>query len=104
MAEVWDRLYEALTEFEYLQARIGAQPGQQGEEPDDVFGLLGDFVEALGVIPPPHVGRADLERLYRVLDGNSHHIKETPRLFASHVYNAVKWEEDNIGRKVLQAE
>ena len=47
-ADIWDRVCKVLTDFEYLQARIGALPEQEGQQPpDSVFQLLLDFVQTL---------------------------------------------------------
>src|SRR5437899_1079907 len=100
---MWDRVCEVLTDFEYLQARIGALP-DQAEAPDDVFALLGDFVEALDAMPQGHAGRGDLERLHRAIDGSSHWLKEMPRALVQQVYNAWEWEPEGLGKKVARAE
>jgi WD40 repeat protein len=103
MPDAWDRVADALTDFEYLQAKISAS-SHHGEPPADVFALLDDFVEAIEAMPPGHKGRAELQRLCRAIDGNSHVLTQMPRLLVQQVYNAWRWGDESLEKKVTAAE
>jgi WD40 repeat protein len=101
---MWERVYEVLTDFEFLQARVGALPEQDGKPaPSTIFETLQDFVEALAVLPDgPR--RQDVESLRRALDSRAHVLKEMPWLLVQEVYNARVWHSDALGTRVVEAE
>jgi WD40 repeat protein len=103
MPDGWDRVADALTDFDFLQAKIGASQ-TQGEPPADVFALLADFVKAVEAIPHAHTVRPDVESLRRAIDGSSHVLKRMPGLLVQQVYNAWQWPGDRLGRLVVEAE
>jgi hypothetical protein len=100
-----ERLYAVLTDFDFLQAKLGALPGQDPQQPPaTVFDLLQDFVEALSAWPAGDPRREGVEALYRIIDGNSYFLKDAPRLLLQQVYNAGAWTTAGLGARVLEAE
>jgi WD40 repeat protein len=104
----WDRLCDVLTDFAFLQAKIGAAgvPDRSGP-PATVFDLLRDFLDALAALPADHPRRDEVEALYDILDRNSHTLKGDPALLVQQVVNAREWDRaapGTLGAKVSEAE
>jgi WD40 repeat protein len=112
MNEVLTELCDVLTDFDYLQARIGAVPWTAAAElvpepPSSVFDLLHDFQRAVAVLAVAGPQRCrEIEALCRALDRNTHVLKEAPTLLVQQLHNALVWdwsEDMDLGRKVRQA-
>src|SRR3954452_10105359 len=102
MPDAWDRVADVLSDFDLLQAKIGAT--HQGEPHADVFARSPNFAEAVGALPDVHPRRHDVERLHRAIDASSHFLKQTPALLVQQVFNAWQWGGDHLGKFVASAE
>jgi WD40 repeat protein len=105
----WDRLCDALTDFAFLQAKIGADNASQSESaPATIYDLLRDLLEArAALLQEDHPGREEVNILHDILDRNSHALKEDPTLLIQQVVNAREWHRaasGKLGAKVAQAE
>jgi WD40 repeat protein len=104
----WDRLCDVLTDFAFLQAKIGAAgPPQPRGAPATIFDLLRDFLDALAAFPADHPRREEIQLLCDILNKNSHTLKDDPTLLLQQVVNAQEWDRTAPGRlsaKVHEAE
>jgi WD40 repeat protein len=110
MHPLWDDLCDVLTDFDYLQTRIGAGPSpltvSAPQPPSTIFDLLRDFHRARQVLAAEHPRRQEVEALGRVIDQNSHVLKEDPSLLLQQVHNALVWDWDGgtgLGRRLAAA-
>jgi hypothetical protein len=103
----WDRLCDVLTDFAFLQAKIGADAADPGDAPATIFDLLRDFLDALAALPAALPKRGEVEVLYGILDRNSHALQESSTLLVQQVVNAREWNRrvpGALSRKVSDAE
>jgi len=86
---MWDKLCDVLTDFEFLHAKLGAAASGDGEVPPaTVYDLLRDYLNALEALPANQVRREEVDTLHRLLDENSHLLKEDPSLLVQQIHNA----------------
>jgi WD40 repeat protein len=105
----WDRLCDVLTDFAYLQARVGAADvPHSGDAPATIFDLLRDFLDAqAALLRENHPRREEVKILHDILDRHSHILKENPTLLVQQVVNAREWGRiapGGLSAKVGQAE
>lgn len=85
---MWDTLCDVLTDFDYLQARIGAisQPPNT-QPPSLVFDLLDDFQNTLAALPADHLMRRQLGGLQAAIRQNQYVLYDDPSLLVQQVFN-----------------
>jgi len=96
-AQKWDDVCASLMDCDYLQSKIAAST---------VFDLLRDFHSTLKSIPANHPQRSALAALARVIDADSHVLKEDPSLLVQQLYNGLVWdwsETTTLGQNIRKA-
>src|SRR5437870_4731690 len=86
---MWSQLRDVLTDFEFLQARLGC-PGGVAEPlaATEIFDVLEDYVAALESLPEEQAS-SDVQELYRTLDGDSHALKLDTSIVLQQVHNCL---------------
>jgi WD40 repeat protein len=112
MNDVLTELCDVLTDFDYLQARLGAVSGAAAsgpgaEPPSSVFDLLHDFQLAVNVLANTRERRyREIEALCRALDRKTYVLKEDPSLLVQELHNVLVWEwgeATGLGEKLREA-
>jgi hypothetical protein len=98
-----DQLCNVLTDFTFLQAKIGADGHEGMEAPATIADVLDDFRRALAANPPDRPRRDEIMALNQVLGENSGELKADPALLIQQVANARDWERTALGAKVSEA-
>src|SRR5216683_2201531 len=86
---MWNKLHDVLTDFDFLQARLGCPCGVPGDVvPMDVFDVLDDFVAALEADHEVDAWK-EVADLYQVIDGDSHVLKRDASIVLQQAFNAL---------------
>ncbi len=114
-ARMWDELYELLTDFDYLVARMEMNnPASNPEVQSDAipqqlaWKVIRDFDRSLHgqpQVPEDHACRPALEALYRAVEENAAALHESPSLLVQQLYNALIWDWSgtDLGNKLDRA-
>jgi WD40 repeat protein len=100
-AGMWEELYELLSDFAYLEARLEALPAsaQAGDNPAEqadespqlrVSRLVRAFEQAVETgrgFPAEHPRRGAMKALNHVIDSASHVFQDRPHLLVQHIFN-----------------
>jgi WD40 repeat protein len=110
---LWNELCDVLTDFDYLQAKIGAvnyvlsqHPPAAMHSPTVVFDLLRDFQNALAALPVTNARRREVVDLYHVVNENLRALEEDSSLLVQQVYNELVWGWDattELGQRIRHA-
>ncbi|MBE7557254.1 MAG: PD40 domain-containing protein [Anaerolineales bacterium] len=113
-----DRLSQIMTNFDFLQAKIGSvksidqQPvamsigSQPSPPPAAVYEVLEDFQNALTVLPFDHPIRQQIGTLFDTINLHSQSLDRDPTLFVQQMHNALVWHWDEttvLGREMRKA-
>jgi WD40 repeat protein len=86
-----DKLCEVLTDLDFLQAKLGVLPGDDGPAPATVYDLLQDFLGCLDMLPATHPQRGMVEQVYRAIDRHAHTLHRDPHLLLQQLLIARNW-------------
>lgn len=105
---LWDVLCDVLTDFDFLQAKIGADRPPPASSPAaaGVFDLLLDFHETLAALPSDHLQWAALAAERLALNGHPLAVKADPSILVQELFNALQWEWNTttrLGQRVRTA-
>jgi len=101
LSEQWPELARQLTNFDYLQAKIGALPAAAAHAPPPhtVFDLVRAFADALfgdPALPASLRKRNEIETIYRVIGKHCDAIHKNPGLLVQQLYNGLFDQRDGI--------